>query len=196
VDFSDQVISGEEVWDHSITTLYERLHVVPTPIQGIAIIQDWLMNQWRVPDHYAAIRYIEDQIRRANGDLSIADVVEKIAISQRHVERLFASYVGFTPKQYARIVRFQQVARRIYLGGLPPTLTTLAVESGYHDHSHLNRDFKRFTGLSPSQYLALHHEVTRVYFEGSSSVDFLQASSGISEYDAFNVNRDPTRSAK
>jgi AraC-like DNA-binding protein len=58
--------------------------------------------------------------------------------------------VGASPKQLASIVRFRH-AVRAYRPGL--TLTQLAYDAGYFDQSHLIREFRAFTGLTPRDFL-------------------------------------------
>jgi AraC-like DNA-binding protein len=67
-----------------------------------------------------------------------------------------AAEIGFTPKTAARVARFDR-SRRILQQrghGTPLALAELAASNGYADQAHLAREFREFTGLSPSQWLA------------------------------------------
>lgn len=71
-------------------------------------------------------------------------------ISKRQFERKFTEYAGFTPKVYARIIRFQS-ALKLY-GGRYRSLTDIAYECGYYDQSHFIHEFKEFSGYHPGSY--------------------------------------------
>ena len=77
------------------------------------------------------------------------------ALSPRQHRRRFESCVGIPPKLYERIRRFQRALAEI--GGLP--IAQVAAACGYYDQSHLVRDFRQFTGLTPSNWLADHSNV-------------------------------------
>ncbi len=57
------------------------------------------------------------------------------------------------PKSLARLLRFERVTRRL---NTEPgaNLGQIALECGYYDQPHLNRDFGQFAGTSPGEYAA------------------------------------------
>jgi len=63
---------------------------------------------------------------------------------------LFVQYTGLTPKLYSQINRFQNSLQLVREGN--SSLTSIAYECGYADQSHFIREFKSFTGLTPSGY--------------------------------------------
>jgi AraC-like DNA-binding protein len=81
------------------------------------------------------------------GQVRIADVADQAGLSARHLERTFEDHVGISAKLLARIVRFQR-ALRLRSSGEP--WAGIAADCGYHDQAHLIRDFRAFTGATPS----------------------------------------------
>jgi len=69
-----------------------------------------------------------------------------------------------TPKLYSRINRLRSVVERVARGG-EVAWADLASEYGYYDQSHLTRDFREFSGVTPGEYrpvapgTALHMEI-------------------------------------
>jgi AraC-like DNA-binding protein len=63
---------------------------------------------------------------------------------------LFLRYTGLTPKLYTKINRFQNSLQLV--GRKDATLTSIAYDCGYFDQSHFIREFKSFTGITPSVY--------------------------------------------
>ena len=53
------------------------------------------------------------------------------------------------PKPLARILRFERAAARLRQGA---ALADAALDSGYYDQAHFNRDFRAFAGVTPTEY--------------------------------------------
>jgi AraC-like DNA-binding protein len=84
------------------------------------------------------------------GAQPVEDVAASLAVSSRQVRRVLLEHVGISPKafqQVLRLQRFVQVAER----GAP--LAAAASEAGYADQSHLSRETRRFTGLTPADLM-------------------------------------------
>ena len=80
-------------------------------------------------------------------------MARETGLSRRRFAQLFREQVGLTPKLYCRLHRFQQVLRQI-ASGAPVDWADLALAGGYCDQAHLVNEFRNFSGISPSVYLA------------------------------------------
>jgi AraC-like DNA-binding protein len=85
---------------------------------------------------------------------SIRALASDLGMSQRQLLRIFTDRVGLGPKGIHRVLRFQRLIRMLEPGGRP-SWSRLAVGCGYFDQAHLIRDFRTFTGITPTQYTAL-----------------------------------------
>jgi AraC-like DNA-binding protein len=76
-------------------------------------------------------------------------------LSDRTVQLRFQKYLGFSPKEMVRFIRFKQVLYRLIgqLPGKPVDWHELVVRHGYHDQSHLIKDFGHFLGTRPHQFV-------------------------------------------
>ncbi len=75
-------------------------------------------------------------------------------LSDRTVQLRFQKYLGFSPKEMIRFVRFKQVLYRlVQRPGKPVDWHELVTGFGYHDQSHLIKDFKHFLGTTPRQFV-------------------------------------------
>jgi AraC-like DNA-binding protein len=76
-------------------------------------------------------------------------------VSNRTLERIFKENVGIPPKEFLRIVRFQEVLKRLQQTGgrmvSDESLLRIAFELGYYDHAHLTNEFKKYAGILPSE---------------------------------------------
>ena len=74
-------------------------------------------------------------------------------ITPRTLQRLFADYVGVSPKWVMRRARLHEAAERAG-GGEPVDWAALASDLGYADQAHLTRDFTVTIGVPPARYAA------------------------------------------
>jgi AraC-like DNA-binding protein len=102
---------------------------------------------------------MDDRIQQAvhsilanKGAVVINQLIEDLHVTERTFERNFLSEVGLTPKQFAKIVRFQYALHKLTTEKFEK-LTEIGLDSGFADQSHFNREFKRYTGQTPSYYL-------------------------------------------
>jgi len=84
------------------------------------------------------------------GQISVKQMADEFSLSVRQFERLFKKSSGFSPKLYARIIRFTHALRSY--DHQQTTLTALAHACGYYDQAHFMEDFKMFSGVSPKRY--------------------------------------------
>lgn len=88
---------------------------------------------------------------------SVADIAHRLDMNVRSVERLSKRVFGLPPKL---LMRRQRFLRSLAQFMLDPSLKWLnAMDSSYHDQAHFTRDFRRFMGVSPSEYSRLDHPI-------------------------------------
>ena len=90
------------------------------------------------------------QIHAAEGQLAVATLAQQLGCSRKHLATLFHDGVGFTPKAYAGVVRFERLVAHVKLGG-KPGWAAAAARFGYADQAHLTREVKRYSGLTPCE---------------------------------------------
>jgi transcriptional regulator GlxA family with amidase domain len=90
---------------------------------------------------------------QTGGRLQVGDLADEVGWSRRHLIARFRLQVGVPPKMLSRIVRFGGLLRRLDAPARPG-LSQLATEAGYYDQAHMNRDFREFTGTTPTDFAA------------------------------------------
>ena len=109
-----------------------------------------LQNGISPPDISPQIEAAVTMIRSSEGRASIATIARRAAMSLSALERQFRAAVGATPKKLSSLARLQHVCR---LWDAGKNLTQIAYEAGYCDQPHMVRDFRRFTGAAPEEFL-------------------------------------------
>jgi AraC-like DNA-binding protein len=102
------------------------------------------------PDVRPEIRWAVARLMRSGGALRIEDLARELGWSRRHLAAEFRDAVGIPPKALARLIRFECALGQLRGGA---ALADVAYGAGYADQAHLNRDFRAFTGLAPTEYL-------------------------------------------
>lgn len=87
------------------------------------------------------------------GSVPIGRIADEVGWSHKHLITWFRQQVGLTPKTAARLIRFDQVSRRLD-GQRTVDWGEVAADAGYADQAHLVRDFRQFTGTTPTDFLA------------------------------------------
>ncbi len=94
-----------------------------------------------------------DAIAASHGEAPLSQLYDRSGRTPRHVSDRFKRAVGVTPKVLARIYRLGALLNAVDPDA-PISWTELAHRFGFFDQAHFNREFQRFSGLSPSRYAA------------------------------------------
>ncbi|PIG90996.1 AraC family transcriptional regulator [Gloeocapsopsis sp. IPPAS B-1203] len=83
-------------------------------------------------------------------DIKLADLAELVGISQFHFSRLFKQSMKVSPHQYLlqqRVERAKQL-----LNTTKYSVVEIALQCGFNSHSHLSKQFRQLTGMTPKAY--------------------------------------------
>jgi AraC-like DNA-binding protein len=112
---------------------------------------------------YLGFERILSQLTASEGGATVNDLASSAHLSSRHVDRLFARYLGIAPKTVARVLRFQGALRAL-MRDPGCALAEVAAAAGYFDQAHFIKDFKRMSGGVPRGY--------RGYYPPEGPADF------------------------
>jgi AraC-like DNA-binding protein len=97
------------------------------------------------------VDYIETHL---GAKLTTEEIAAVIGLSKSHFSRAFKSSLGASPMAYVAARRVEQAKRRIEASA--ESLADVAADCGFADQSHLNRQFRRWVGLTPGQWRRSH----------------------------------------
>lgn len=114
----------------------------------------------------AAVRQLSAEPTRP-----VSDIATGLGVSHGYLDRQFSEQVGLSPRTLARILRMRRLLEVIDVYG-SVGWADKAAELGWFDQAHLIRDFKRHTGVTPSEYLSAQRS-TYDRTEAASSAGFV-----------------------
>lgn len=99
--------------------------------------------------------YIRNRIYACKGNVSIKMLSEETGYSECYIRRVFKEVHGISPKVFEKFVRFQYLLSRLEEKMNVDRMDEIALACGYYDQSHMVKDFKRFSGMTPEIYLKM-----------------------------------------
>lgn len=133
-----------------VSRVEERLAEIMDNRSRIAFIEQFLITRlnYRNPD--TIVSEAIAKINSAKGNIRIKELSKHLHVSQDALEKRFRRTTGSTPKQFSFIVRMNTIIRQ---SKSDTSFLNAAFENGYYDQPHFNKDFKIFTGQSPTDFL-------------------------------------------
>ncbi len=123
-----------------------------TDSSRITVVEDFLRRRRPAPDENAGrVAAIVYAVAGDRGILKVDDLVDRYGMNKRTLQRLFAKYVGVSPKWVIQRYRLHEAAEQL-AAGAPLSQSALALNLGYSDQAHFVRDFKTIVGTSPAAY--------------------------------------------
>ncbi|HEX7120816.1 MAG TPA: helix-turn-helix domain-containing protein [Gemmatimonadaceae bacterium] len=124
-----------------------------TPERCIDVLQRFLLRRLEDATVHPVVAAALCTIEQAHGGVRVSDLATRCNVSARHLHRLMTHWVGFGPKRYASIIRFQATLHGIE-DAPAKTPAALASDNGFFDQAHLSLDLGRFASETPSRLAA------------------------------------------
>jgi AraC-like DNA-binding protein len=150
----DLQLTVEQAWGRYGDELRDRLDASSTPGTMLALLEGELRRRAADVPGLELVRHASERIAAASGAVSIGGLCEDAGVSTTHLAHRFKQIVGITPKRLARTYRFAKVVFSVDVAAAVDW-GDLASRAGYFDQSHFVKDFRAFTGCTPTAYLAL-----------------------------------------
>ncbi len=155
-EVQNRQVALHDLWGTAAVDVREEVLEAPSVDDKFAVLERWLLQQAADLDRHPAVEYALKEFRPGRGR-SVTDVTAQIGISPKRFIQLFQKEVGLTPKLFCRVRRFQKVLHSIGMGERVEW-ADVAIGCGYFDQAHFIHDFRAFSGLNPSTYVAQRTE--------------------------------------
>jgi AraC-like DNA-binding protein len=152
-ELAGRVVPVDALLGRAGSELAERLAEAPGWPQRFALLDAALLERLghsRRPPADIAVAW--RRLAATHGALPIAGLAGELGWSRRHFGARFREHVGLAPKAAARVLRFRRVLELLERDD-GARLAEIAVDCGYYDQAHLNRDFRAFAGSAPGDHL-------------------------------------------
>ena len=164
-ELANRVVELGDVLGADGARLPERLHETSGWSSRFAILDELFVDRIsRAGPVSPDVAWAWRRLLEAGGRLQVSELAEDLRCSRRHLSARFSEQVGLPPKTLARLLRFGRAARLLGVrpssrerggaDGAPSSPAEIALECGYYDQAHLNRDFHEFAGLAPTELQA------------------------------------------
>jgi AraC-like DNA-binding protein len=157
-ELQDTGVSLSALWGRQgAADLREQLLAAPEPQAKFTILEQTFLRRINAPldpTHPAVSFAVENFKQRPTRPVS--SVSDQIGLSDRRFIQLFSQQVGLTPKLFCRVQRFQKVLRNIARSAAGSVIDwpQIALTCGYFDQAHFIHDFRAFSGINPTTYVA------------------------------------------
>jgi AraC-like DNA-binding protein len=151
-DLGDRMVRLGDHWGALATELTDRLMDEADDMARVAIIEDIIARRLAEIGTHKVCDMTErfEAMARADSTVRVADAAETLGLSIRRFERACYASFGHSPKAILRRSRFLDMASA-FRGFTDPSKDDLAALR-YFDHSHRNREFRRFIGMTPGAF--------------------------------------------
>jgi AraC-like DNA-binding protein len=134
--------------------LVERVRATPDWTRRFDLVDQFLLRRAELGRQPASqVGWAWQQLTGSGGRVPISRLAAEVGWSHKHLTAMFRAQVGLTPKTAARLVRFDRVRADVGRASRP-NWSNLAATAGYADQAHLVREFREFTGTTPTAYAA------------------------------------------
>lgn len=149
---NELIVPAHEVMDDSLYELRDAMIQAEDTADKFVLAEQWLLGRFdeeklpppEIPEFIAKLQ--------AEPVDSLNALIEAYPASQKSLIDQFKKYVGLTPKYYQRILRFNDLLKRIQNKDRV-SWSDIAYECGYFDQSHFIKEFRHFSGFNPGEYI-------------------------------------------
>jgi AraC-like DNA-binding protein len=152
-ELADAHVDLAAIWgETSVRELRERLCCAPTDRARFEYLETELMQRlrrgWR---QHPVVPFALQCFTSRGVGASVQEVARRFGLSHRRLLTVFTTEVGVPPKQFCRILRFRHVHAIAEQAG-HIDWAQLALACGFFDQSHLANEFRKLSGLTPTEY--------------------------------------------
>lgn len=151
-ELCDRPVTVAQVWGRpAVAELRDRLTAADGPQAMLTLLEEELRRRLRETAGLGLVRHTSSIIAATRGTVAIGNLNVTAGVSSTHLAQRFKELIGITPKRLARSYRFTATMLAINFAA-PIDWSDVAARAGYFDQAHFARDFREFTGLTPTRY--------------------------------------------
>jgi len=135
-------------------TMSERIDIFKKAYEDIVLGRSSLSDKEKINE------YLVNRISRTKGMITMRQLEDETNYSACYLRRIFKSFHGISPKQFAQYIRFQNLLMQADKEGV--RYEQVALDCGYYDEPHMMKEFKKYSGVTLEQYRKMINTNKRV----------------------------------
>ena len=135
-------------------TMSERIDIFKKAYEDIVLGRSSLSDKEKINE------YLVNRISRTKGRITMRQLEDETNYSACYLRRIFKSFHGISPKQFAQYIRFQNLLMQADKEGV--RYEQVALDCGYYDEPHMMKEFKKYSGVTLEQYRKMINTNKRV----------------------------------
>jgi AraC-like DNA-binding protein len=149
-ELRNQSVPLRDVWGRAETARFARIADEPSLSARMSAMEAALLGcvANAAPADKATTAAIQWIARHPRG--RVEQLSEWLGFSSRQIQRRFTMAVGYGPKLFQSVLRFQRLLNLAARAGSPQNLAQFAADADYADQAHMTREVQRFSGNPPS----------------------------------------------
>lgn len=156
-EWTNLYVDAEDIFSSRIRFVNEQLFHAKSYTEMVSITERFLMGIIdRAKKRHHPVDSISRMMLLQQERFCLDQFIREAFLSHRQFDRKFMERVGIAPKQFLQIIRLDHAFRMKNRFPHKDWLS-IAIHCGYHDYQHLSKEFRRFTGDSPTQFFEIEN---------------------------------------
>jgi AraC-like DNA-binding protein len=155
-ELRDRWVPVDSVWQRSLDRIRNQVGEIGSVTETLRVMEEELRSRLAKGPSPGLdlVQHTGRRLETSHGAVAVGALTDAAGVSGNHLATQFKSHIGVTTKRVARIYRFARLI--LSVDALRPVdWSELLQTAGYFDQAHFSREFKDFTGHTPTEYLAL-----------------------------------------
>lgn len=146
-EFRNVAVNLEDITEARGGELVDRICSTGGPEEMARAADDYFLSlRKRQMENNSYIAHAVRRIIAVGGSEKIQNIAGELDITTKTLGRNFRKYIGYSPKEFSNVVRFNH-AYKLLKNGVRPL--DIVCRCGYFDQSHLINEINKYTGLAP-----------------------------------------------
>jgi len=165
-EFTNMSVDLPSIWGTKGRELEEQLRDAFSNQERIVLLENFLLEKLQPLEQLRRFQFATKTLRKPAEHINLQELCHELNLSERQIERQFARHIGIGAKRLHRIYRLQRAIQLIEQSN-GTNLTHIAMDTGYYDQAHFNRDFKSIVHQSPREYYRSNNAIGSLFLDPS-----------------------------
>lgn len=151
-EFTNYATDMYDIIKNESIDLYDRIMLADGLHTKISVLEAYFLQQLKRNEtrlkKAVMIQALSRQFFMNPHPLDLRALAQDSGLSKRYIQKLYLKNIGISPSAFTAVIRFNKSLPMVL--NTPQPLTAIAYDCGYYDQAHFIKEFKKFTGITPS----------------------------------------------